>query len=363
MFAPNPDAVGVQLSSDYAANVQLSVWSHALLNTNLFPIDPKPSWFDRVAADFAGAQSTTKKWLFEDYPSLAAALPQSLIDYGNTFGAGVDELIPLMAKPTLSAQDRADVRDVIGEMKKQAVTQQFRVRGMQKKVEAFSKFVIATAAKMQKHQTDILASLGEARKDVEKLQSRITDIYRELGITATEAKIAMEGAAMKGISIAGSLLTFTIGAAVTTGVSAPVIGVAIAILALTIGAIEEKAKSESVLAKIREITALQVKLTSEQAQAASLQSIVNAIDALNGHARTSMTNMTGSVHYWDDILDGLETAAEIVALDDVDPKKFTMFRTLAAAKKSWETIVDHAGNIQRSVLRLEPPIEIGGTAA
>lgn len=363
MFAPNPEAVGVQLSADYAANVQLSVWSDALLNTNLYAFEPKPPWFDRVAKNLADAHTTTKKWLFEDYPKLAASLPQSLIDYGNTFLSGVDELVPIITKQTLSAHDRQDLRDVLGAMTEQAEAQQRRVREMRVKVEAFSKFVIATAETMQKDHREIVASLGDARKDVERLQSRITDIYRELGITATEAKIAMEGAAMKGISIAGTLLTFTISAAVTTGVSAPVIGVAIAVLALTIGAIQEKAKSESVLAKLREITDLQAKLTGEQAQAAALQSIVNAIDALNNHARTSMTNMTGSLHYWDDVLDGLKTAGEIAALDAVDPKKFTMFWTLPSAKTSWEKIVSHAENIQRSVLQIQPPIEIRGTAA
>ena len=51
----------------------------------------------------------TRTWLVNDYPGIAAALPQSLIDYANLFGPAVDEIAPLLARKPLSSGDRAQL--------------------------------------------------------------------------------------------------------------------------------------------------------------------------------------------------------------------------------------------------------------
>ncbi|HVG23855.1 MAG TPA: HBL/NHE enterotoxin family protein [Thermoanaerobaculia bacterium] len=361
MFAPAPEPLSTQLAADYAVNASLAVWSHALLNTSLYPLDPKPAWFDRVNTRLAAAKKTTGTWLIEDYPHVASSLPQSLIDYGNNFVSGADQLIAYLSKE-LTADARRDVFDLIGELQDVAVTQQFRVKGLQKKVEKFSTFVKEFAATMAKDQKEILASLSGARKDVERLQDRINDLFRELGITATEAKAAMEAAAMKGVSIFGTMFVYSISAVVTTTASLPIVGLGIGVLALTIVAIQEKSKSDTIIEKMREITALQMKLTGEQTQVAALQSMAEAVATLSDVARAALTNMTGSVHYWDDFTNNLALAKELVE-KNVNVRELTPFQNLAAAKASWKKIVDSAKNVQSSVFTIESPIEIGGTAA
>lgn len=361
MFAPNAESISVQLSIDYGTNASLSVWSHALLNTSLFPLDPKPAWSDRVNTTLNTAKTSTKTWLFEQYPDVAAALPQSLIDYGNNFVSGADELIRLFAAP-LTDSTRAAAAAVIQSLREEAITQQFRVRGLQNKVIAFSELARKTATTLSKDREAVMASLKGASADVHKLQERINDLYRELGISATEAKHEMEGAAMKGLSIAGTLMVFSLTAAMSTA-SFPVISLAIGVIALTIGAIEEKAKSDSVVAKIREITSLQVKLTGEQMQAAALQAMVSALEMLDDITRDAQTNMVGSVHYWDDITSNLELATEILAQKNFDPRVLTPFTKIASAKSAWEKIITSAENVQASTLKMQAPIHIGGTAA
>lgn len=362
MFAPGPEALGTQLASDYGVNASLAVWAHALLNTNLYPLQPKPAWFERVSGNLEAARTTTRSWLNTEYSGIASALPQSLVDYGHTFVAAADQLIPYFSRPMTPA-DRRSALAILDELRSEAVMQQFRVRGLQKKVEAFSTFVMSTSATLSKDQRDVMASLKGASADVLKLQERITDLYRELGVTATEAKNAMSGAAMKGVSIAGTMMVYSMTVAVTAGTSLPVIGLAIGVLALTIGALQEKAHSESVLTKLREITQLQTKLSGEQVQAAALQAVAASIDSLSDVARMSMTNMAGTVHYWDDITSGLALAGEIVAQDSFDARTLTPFNTLGQAKAAWLKIIESAKNVQNSVFELHDPIRIEGTAA
>lgn len=361
MFAPAPEPLATQLASDYASNASLAVWSHALLNSNLFVLDPKPAWFDRVKTHLTDAKTKTQAWLVGDYPGVASALPQSLIEYGRNFMAAAEELKPYLSG-SMSAQDRADVLALFEELQVEASRQQFRIRGQQKKVADFTTFARSTAALLKADQKDVMTSLKDARKEVERLQDRINDLYRELGVTATEAKQAMEAAAMKGVTIFGTTFVFAVSAATTAGVTFPVIGLGIAVLGLTYAAIMEKAKSDSVIEKLREIGTLQTKLTGDQLQAAALQSLCDSMEGLGDVARSSLTSMIGSVHYWDDVAGGIALAIEMVK-KGIDVRELTPFKTLAAASASWKSIVESAKHVQESVLRIEESIEIKGTAA
>jgi hypothetical protein len=361
MFAPSPEPLATQLASDYAVNASLAMWSHALMNTDLYPLTPKPAWFDRVDGHLSAAKKTTQAWLIDDYPGVASALPQSLVDYGHNFIAAADQLMTYLAQP-LTASGRADVLALLTELQAEAVQQQFRVKGIQKKVEKFTTFMRETLSRLSADRKDVMASLAGARKEVERLQDRINDLFRELGVTATEAKQAMEAAAMKGISIFGSTFVFSISAVVTTGATLPVIGLGIAVIGLTYAALQDKSKSDAVIEKLREITALQVKLTGEQAQAAGLQAMGAAIESLGDVARASLTNMIGSVHYWADVADGLALAKELVE-KGVDVRALAPFQNLAAARGSWVKIVESAKNVQSSVLKVEKSIDIKETAA
>jgi hypothetical protein len=362
MFAPAAESLIVLLSADYAVNAALAVWSHAMLNTDVFALPSKPAWFDGVAGHIKSAKETTEPWLNKDYPQIAAALPQSLIDYGIKFVNIANEMIPLVAKP-LSADDRETLVDLLEELKKEATTQQFRVKGLQKKVETFTAFANQTAATLAKDQKDVMATIKDKSEGLTKLQSRIIELYRELGVSETEAKNQMAGAAMKGLSIAGSLFVYSIATAVTATASAPIISVGIGIIALTYAAIVEKAHSESVLSKIREITELQAKIPVEQQQAASLQAVVASMETLSDLTRMSQTNMAGSVHYWDDITSGLALALELLEKEALDPTTLTPFKTLAGAKATWQKILEAARNVQSSVFNVQPPVVVKGEAA
>jgi Bacillus haemolytic enterotoxin (HBL) len=364
MLAPDSDAITTQLTADHAVNNYLMAWSHRLLNTSLYPVDPKPAWFDKISEPLTTAKGATQTWLNEKFPDIAAGLPQALIDYGNTFRSKTSELQPLLEKATLSAQERNRLIAHIDDLSTEARQQQWLVRGYQTKVKEFAKLVTGVAAKME---TDVMAvtkSLDTAQREAVALQNRIGELQNQLGITTTEAKNHMSSAAMTGGTISLTMVSLAVMTAVGTA-AIPVFGIAGAVIGIGINAALEASRSAAAVQIIREIGELTQKLTRQQYQVAALRSINHAMEQLSDVATTALTNMAGSVHHWDDIVGNLAAAREILDQPAIDLRKITAYNTWADAHASWKTIIDRAGNIQRSVLKVEKTIElvVGGSAA
>lgn len=362
MLSPNGDAITTQLSSDYAVNNYLMAWGHSLLNTNLYPLSPKPAWFDRVSTALTKAKTSTETWLIDDFPDIAAALPQSLIDYGNSFTATVDVIKPMLAAATVTAADRATIQAHVAELQKEAKQQQWAVLGLQKKVVAFSDLAASTATQMASEVKEVMKTLGTRQKELVALQNRIQELQVKLGVTTTEAKNSMRSAAMSGATVSMTIVSFAAMTAISTA-SVPVFGIAGAIIAIGVNAAMEAARSAEMVEIIREIGALTLKLSAEQYQVAGLQAINASLERLSDVAATSLTNMAGIVHHWDDIVSDLDAAMEILAQPAVDLKQFKAFNSIASAAQSWNTIIERANKIQASVMGVEKPIMIKGDAA
>jgi hypothetical protein len=359
MFSPDVNALTSQVTYDYGVNAYLMAWAHALLNTTLYPLDPKPAWFDGIATDLATTKTRTEAWLVEQYPKIAAALPQALIDYGNTFDANANLLIPVLAKGNPTGDDRQKVAGLVADLLSEAREHAFAVRGLQKHVREFAELVTTASTAMSANVKKVRATITASQADLIALQSRIAELQNRLGITTTEAKNSMQGAAMTGATLSMTMLAVTVGA-----MSFPVFGLAGAVIGIGINAAMEAAKSKEVLALLREINVLRVKLSTEQTQIAALESIAAQFDRLSNVATSSLTNMQGVVHHCDDIVNGLILIGEIVAEPAADLTKLTPFKELSSARAGWKTVRERAQNIQDSVLRTKiDTIVVNGAAA
>lgn len=57
ILAPDVSAVTDLLTNNFSAGNALTIWAHAVLNTVLYPLDPKPTWFDTIDAQLQTAQT------------------------------------------------------------------------------------------------------------------------------------------------------------------------------------------------------------------------------------------------------------------------------------------------------------------
>ncbi|MEA2488825.1 MAG: hypothetical protein QOH21_617 [Acidobacteriota bacterium] len=359
MFSPDVNALTSQLTYDYGVNAYLMAWAHALLNTTIYPLDPKPKWFDSIDSELATTKTRTQVWLVELYPRIAAALPQALIDYANTFDASANLLIPVLAKGNPAGDERAKVAAFVADLLSDAREHAFGVRGLQKNVREFAELVTTASTTMSANVKKVRATITASQTDLIALQSRIVELQNRLGITTTEAKNSMQGAAMTGASLSMTMLAVTVGA-----MSFPVFGLVGAVIGIGINAAMEAAKSKEVLALLQEVNELRVKLSKEQTQIAALESIAAQFDRLANVATSSLTNMQGVVHHCDDIVNGLVLIGEIVAQPAADLTRLTPFKELTSARAGWKTVRERAQNIQDSVLRTKvETIVVDGAAA
>lgn len=358
MLSPNTGALTSQVTSDYRVNNYLMAWAHTLLNTNLYPLTPKPDWFDGVAAELKTTKTKTQEWLNHEFSDIAATLPQTLIEYANLFISAAEELTPLVVGKNPKGDDRETAEDLVDALHAAAVRHQFRVLGLQRKVVAFAKVVMDSSDSMSITAKKVKKSISETDSELLALQSRIADLQRRLGVTTTEAKHSMSGAAMTGASISMTLLAFTVGAA-----AFPIVGLAGAIIGIGLNAAQEAAKSSEVLALVREIGELQVKVSGQQFQIAAMETIAASFENLADVCAEALTSMEGTVHHWDDIVTSLAAARELIKQPAVDLSLVKAFKELPAAAKNWATIADRARNIQKSVITVADRIVIGQSAA
>jgi len=358
MFSPNTAAITSQVTSDYTVNNYLMAWAHTLLNTNLYPLDPKPAWFDGVANELTSTKTSTQTWLHNDFPDIAAALPQTLITYANRFAAAFTELQPLVVDKNPKGTDRATVGELLAALHTAAGKHHWRMLGLQRKVVGFAKIASDSSMQMTENAKKVKKTIGDAEKDLLALQGRIAELQRRLGVTTTEAKHSMSGAATKGATITMTMLAFTVGAT-----AFPIVGLAGALIGIAFSAASEAAKSSEVLALVREIGELQVKLSGQQFQIAALETISASFQNLADVCSEALTSMEGTVHHWDDVVTNLGAARELVAQPDVDLSVITAFKQLPAAARDWATIAERARNIQNSVLKVTEPIVVGQSAA
>jgi hypothetical protein len=363
MLAPSTNAVTSQLTYDYGVNSSLMIWAHTLLNTSLFPLDKKPAWFDPIATELAATKTATQSWLVDDYPHIAAALPQTLINYANLFTSASPELKKIFNGANPEASKRALALEIITALKTEAAAQLWTVRGLRTKVLAFSKLVSDSSTRLAAASKEVKKSVGAASKDLLALQSRFAELQRMLGVTTTEAKNSMNGAAMTGASLTMTMMSFTISAGVGAA-ALPVFGLVGALIGIGINAAKEAAKSEEVLALIREIGDLRLKLQAEEFQIAALQTIDASLQTLADVSVNSRTNMEGIVHHWEDIVANLAMAEEMLGQSAVDVSKLETFKTLAAADEAWNVILQRASNIQESPIQIASErINLSGGAA
>lgn len=356
MLAPNPETIVTQLTSDYAVNSFLMAWSHTLMNTALHPIEPKPKWFDKISGALEQAKKVTRPWLLEEYPRIAAALPQSLIDYGNKAVPILGLLRPELAK---ARPDRQVLIELIDALRTEAREQQAKVLGLRDQVAAYSPRVAAVAREAAVQAQEVIASAGEANRKVLSLQSRIADLQRQLGVVSTEAKHAMSGAAATGASVTMTMMSFTVTAAIGTA-SFPVFGLVGAFIGIGINAALQAAKSQEVMNTLREIGQLSLELSAEQHQAAALRTIVQSLERLSDQSADAATSMVASLHHWEDICGDLDLLRDLLGQPALEPGRLLPLAAarLRAAEAAWEKIVEGAGKIQLSALQVTAPIEI-----
>ena len=354
-LSPDIDWITQLLSTNFLAGNALTTYSHTLLNTVPFPLDPQPSWFPRLNADLQSAQTVAQRWVDTDGPAVAAGLPQTWIDYGDLFIPTGRELSIRVAQikqnpgRTPTESERQALLGLLGQLSDRAQAQRTTAADLQGRLRVFASQVEEQRGELSKDIKVAEATLTDDEAQVAQLRDQLAQLQARVSAISEDAKNAFTNAATSGVTYSFTILGYSVEAAIA-GAAFPVFGIAGGILALTFAAVQNALEDRALLKDLQDIANTQVMLTAEQQQIASLRVIIDTLIRLRDQNLQARQSGAGLVPTWEYIDGQIQSVIEVLQQPDVDISLISALNTLEEAARDWQTIVTRATNVQNSSL-------------
>lgn len=364
ILAPDPDEVAELLTENFSTGNALTTWAHAVLNTVLYPLDPKPDWFDGLNQQLKQAQAPAEQWVVTDGPAVAAGFPQGLIDYANLFVPASKQLAGFvsgaLANPgrTPDATQREEILQILSALAAEAARHRASAAGYQQSVTSFRDQVASIHDALDQEIQNASASLAADQNEIYDLNARISALQQKLGVTTLTAETAEKNAAKTGATIVLTLLSFVIMGAVTGGAAVPVMGLAGGILSAGTSIVSDVESDQQIINDLQAIGDLQTKLDAEKQQLAALQGILNNLRRLDEQNQAASGNTADLVHLWDDVAWQLAAATEVVQQPALDLGLVSALNNLPQAADAWLSVTTAATNVQQSQLLIAQPVTL-----
>ena len=360
LLAPDPNGVSALLGQNLGVCNALTAWANALLATALYPLDPKPDWYDSLNTTLTAARNAAQQWVETDGPNVQSQVAQSLIDFGSLFAATSADLQPVMtavaASRTATAQQVSDLAGDIAVLIANAQLQRTAAATLQSTVATFATTISAQRAALETDIAAANATLQADEKVVTDFQARIAALQAKLGIDALTASNDTKSAATSSLSLFGSLFMFSMLTIATDGAAAPLMAIAVGTVGTSVNGAEGSASDKSVQSDLAALGDLQTQLTAEDQQVAGLDAILTTLRKLE-QCNFATSNATDAlVPLWDDIVVRLQFVAEVLTQPAVEVVLISALTGLSDSATAWQTIVTSATNVQSSSLTMTAPV-------
>ena len=370
LLAPDVDSVSAVLAQNFGVATALTAWSNALLNTSLYPLDPKPSWYDTLTAQLQTAAAPARSWVETDGPAILAEIPQGFIDFGNLFGAAAPDVEQTMTAVSAASHHAATpaqtavLTQTVATLLQQAQTSLATATSWQSTAKKFADTVRSQHATLTTTIAGAEATVTADAKQIADLRSTIASLQNALGIDSTTAANAAMSAYTSGLSLFGTLFLFSLTTLATGGATLPLVAVAVATVTVSANGARNASADSSVQSDLEALGAAQAKLGAEETQVAALRSILTTLQNLLD-CNSAVANAADIiVPVWNDIVTRLAFLAEVLAQPVVDLTLVSALTTFNESASKWSSIVANATNVQASTLSMTETINLtsGATA-
>jgi Bacillus haemolytic enterotoxin (HBL) len=366
LLAPGGAGVSSLLVQNLGIGNALTAWSGALLNTSLYPLDPKPAWYDPLNAKLQIARTASQQWVETDGPNVLSQAPQSLIDFGNLFAATAADLQSTLAAIGTAPPSADHLSSLVQDIQlliANAQTQSSTAATLQASVAAFAASIQAQRAGIEADVASASATLQADEETVTDYQDRIAALQAKLGIDTDQALDDSQSAAKASLSLFGSLFVYTLAAIATDGASLPLMAVASGAIGTSAGGAGAASADESVQSDLAALGVLETQLTAEDQQVAGLQAILGTLHRLDNLNSATGNALDALTPLWDDITVRLQFVAEELGQPSVDVTRIDALTGLADSIAAWSAIVAAATNVQSSTLTVATPVSVNPTTA
>jgi hypothetical protein len=362
-MAPDPSTTQSTLTDAYNANNIITAYCQALANIQLNwvsgPSQPPtpPDWFTALQAALATAQTHATTWITSLGPQIFSTVPQSIINYSNTFTAATNDILniinglPQGTDPTAAQQQQ--INALIGAILSVLQTQSQSVTTVQTLLTTFQTNVQGDNTALVTGQNNAQNAVTIDQGTLQSIQAQINQVQQEI---AADSKLAEESEIGLGVAIFIVVVGIALTVA-TAGAAAPIL-VGVGVVAVGLAIAGTVIFSQKVNSDIQQLYSLQSELSAEQAQVASLQGIVNSITALvqaNEAAQTAISAVADAWSVLEAKLSAVQTQLNNAEAGDVLPIIESL--DLQTAQTDWAQLTAFATNMQNNGITVQPPIQ------
>jgi hypothetical protein len=364
LLVPDVDSTSAVMAQNFGVCTAVTVWSNALLNTTIYPLDPKPTWYDPLNAQLAAAVTPARTWVETNGPAVLSQIPQGFIDFGNLFNAAAPDVESTMTAVaaatghTPTTEQMSLLTQTVATLLQQAQSAQATAMTHQATVKAFADTIRAQHAALTETISGAESTLGGDEQQIADLQSTIDSLQNTLGIDSSTASDSAMTAYTSGLSLFGSLFVFSLTTIATGGAALPLMAIAAATVTISVNGAKNASSDSSVQSNLAALAQAQQQLSAEDAQVAALRSILTTLEKLLDCNSTLSYASDIIVPIWNDVVTRLQFVQEILTQPTVDLTLVSALTTFSTAATKWTSIITSATNVQSSTLSMSDAIDL-----
>ena len=356
-LTPTTDETKSNLTDGFNSTMLITAYSHAMLNIVINPASsPPPAWFDTFNANLKTAQQHAQNWVDNLGPQISSTVPQTIIDYGNTFSAATGDILNILqtSNDNPNADQEKQILALVEALLTQLGAQKKTILDLQTQLQAFASNIIQDNANMQDGQNSAENAIQADKETIQKIKDHISRLQVDMAKANAKATVSDIGI---GVGIFVAIAGFALAVA-TGGAALPLVVGAVAVVGVG-GAIASSVIFNDQASKdLEQINSLQGQLSDENKQVAALQSIVSSITSLVTENEAAQKAMTSVLTMWDTLEGKLQTVLKDLNTAEKDTPGILQQLDIQTSQKAWQQLVGFATNMQdaASGLTIQPLI-------
>jgi uncharacterized protein YdiU (UPF0061 family) len=350
-LAPDTTGTQTQLTTTLNANTVITAYTHALQNAVVAPLDGQGSWYTTFNTNLKLAQQHAQVWVDTLGPAVFATIPQSIINYSNTFTAGTNDILQILSEisgiPTPTQQTQ--INELINAILVTLQQQQATLTNTYTQLQGFMTTVQADHTALLSGQNSAQAQVQIDQTQLAKIQAKINSIQQQIQSDSQKALISEIGLGVSLFIIvcAIALTVATGGIAAPVAIAVGVIGVGAAIAGTVIFSKEVSQDFDNLYAEQKE-------LTEEQAQVSALTGITNSINALVSANEAATQALSAVLDTWSVLEQKLQSVAtDLQNAEAGDVPAIIESLDLQASQLAWSQLVAFAEGMQQSAKSIQ----------
>ncbi|MBZ0092212.1 MAG: HBL/NHE enterotoxin family protein [Sulfuricellaceae bacterium] len=364
-LAPDTEQTKQQLTDNLNSNQVVTAYSLALLNVSLNPIpglNPQPDWFDTMQTNLAAAKQSGQYWIDTLGPQLFSTVPQSIINYSDTFNADTGFILQILKdcnyNPGTDQKDQ--ILALLNNTLQELDTQQGAIVDAQTALVAFSQTVSEQHQQLVDGNNGALAALQEDQDQVIGIQGQIADLNAKLAADSTLATTSEVGLGVGiFIAVAGFALCVATGGLAAPAVvgGAGVVGAGLGIAGTTVWNIDKTND-------LKNIQKEQNLLSAENAQISALQTIISTTGTLTTANESAEAALVAIKAMYETLAQKMQaTINNVEAADNADIPGILQAAKITTAQTDYDQLTAFATQIEDLSVTNQGVIPAPGTPA